>query len=634
MAYPDDRYFIGGATAKNWNDTGSWSDVSGGETGASVPGASDNVFLDAASGAVTLTVNVASACLNFDCTGFTGTFYINQTFEVYGNLTLSADMAITGLYTTNLRGTGGTCLLTCNGNSFSSTLNINVTSSRTVQLQDKLTLRAGSLNLQNGILDTNGQDVLLKGTSLQTISGEITFYNLERKPSTGAVGASLSISSNITVTNNLVLDSNSTNAANRLLITSNTRGTQRTITVGRTGPDAGSVVANYCDFEDIKGVALGTASWDLSAATGGSGDCGGNSDITFTTPDDCFQVGAAGNFSAVTWSETTGGATGQRVPLPQDTVILDANSTTGTMTQNLQRIGSLDCTGFTGTLTTSTACTCYGSITLASGMTLTASTQAYTLAGRGTHTLTSAGKTWAKAFTINAPGGSYTLGDAFVSGTDRLLSITSGTFDANDFNLTIGGLSRSGSATAVLDLGNGTWTMQGIAAGSAWGVLNTNGLTITPGTSTIKFTGEPTAFREQPMAGTYHNVEFATTGSFGFIVRYAPTFSNFKVAPGSNVQFYRSETVTAATWELEGTSDDPITLASDDATLVATIAKSGGGIVHARYCTITRLNASPRPPAAQTFYASDSTGVGDTTGWVFNAPPTPGSYKPRVFLFD
>lgn len=72
----------------------------------------------------------------------------------------------------------------------------------------------------------------------------------------------------------------------------------------------------------------------------------------------------------------------------------------------MPRIGGVNWTGATNTptWTTSTACSVFGSITLISGMTLTASTQAYTFEGRSTYTITNGTKTWAKQFTMNAPG--------------------------------------------------------------------------------------------------------------------------------------------------------------------------------------------------------------------------------------
>ncbi len=50
---------------------------------------------------------------------------------------------------------------------------------------------------------------------------------------------------------------------------------------------------------------------------------------------------------------------------------------------------------------------------LISGMTLTGSTQLYTMEGRGSFTITNATKTWAKAFTFDNPSGTYTIQDAF-----------------------------------------------------------------------------------------------------------------------------------------------------------------------------------------------------------------------------
>lgn len=57
----------------NWNSTSVWSTSSGGPPGASVPTAADDVVLDAASGAITVTLVGTSSCRSLNCTGFTGT---------------------------------------------------------------------------------------------------------------------------------------------------------------------------------------------------------------------------------------------------------------------------------------------------------------------------------------------------------------------------------------------------------------------------------------------------------------------------------------------------------------------------------------------------------------------------------
>lgn len=87
-----DRYWRGGAGIWNTVNTLNWSATSGGAGGASVPTSADNVFLNAASGAVTVTQGASVTCKNFDTSGFTGTisapggYYIS----VFGNLAIGA----------------------------------------------------------------------------------------------------------------------------------------------------------------------------------------------------------------------------------------------------------------------------------------------------------------------------------------------------------------------------------------------------------------------------------------------------------------------------------------------------------------------------------------------------------------
>lgn len=45
----------------DWNNTATWSASSGGAAGASFPVAGDDVFLDAASGAIVVTINVGKS---------------------------------------------------------------------------------------------------------------------------------------------------------------------------------------------------------------------------------------------------------------------------------------------------------------------------------------------------------------------------------------------------------------------------------------------------------------------------------------------------------------------------------------------------------------------------------------------
>jgi hypothetical protein len=95
-----DRYWVGGTDS--WNSVAGtkWATTSGGAGGASVPINADDVFFDAASGAVTATVVGAATCRNLDCTGYTGSISAQNgtvpILTIVGNLTLSATMGSFG----------------------------------------------------------------------------------------------------------------------------------------------------------------------------------------------------------------------------------------------------------------------------------------------------------------------------------------------------------------------------------------------------------------------------------------------------------------------------------------------------------------------------------------------------------
>ena len=147
----------------------------------------------------------------------------------------------------------------------------------------------------------------------------------------------------------------------------------------------------------------------------------------------------------------------------------------------------------------------FGSITLISGMTLTASTETYTFEGRGSYVLTSATKSWGKSFSISIPGGSLTLGDDFVFGNNRTITMVAGTFDAADYAVTGGNLNSSSTVSKTLNMGNGLWTMQG--NNPAWSPGNT--LTVNAEGSTIKFTNSSNndiTFAGGINSKTYNNV--------------------------------------------------------------------------------------------------------------------------------
>jgi hypothetical protein len=418
-----------------------------------------------------------------------------------------------------------------------------------------------------------------------------------------------------------------------LYVRSQTRGTTRTITCN------GTVTVSYCDFEDI--VGAGTANWDISAATGGSGDCGGNSGIIFTTPITCYaKTAVSANLSSSIWYTTSGGSTQSRFPLPQDTMRFDANSITAsgvTITNTLIRLGSID---WTGTLNNPTFAYsggyCYGSFTLVAGMSFApfgANTYTY-FVGRSNTTITTNGRLWNGHIAIESRGGSVSLTDSLTLTTAQQLQFSLGTFNTNNNNMTFNGAGGIGFGVGVktVNLGTSLITFNVIGAGSTgasiWYVTTATGLTLNASSSSMKVLGSWSTNPIQFNGGdlTYGSFELAGTSTIPFLISGSNTFTTFKVNPGRKITF-AAPTTTATTWDFKGTAGNLITIASNTTT-ARTLVKSGGGTVNAEYCTISYSNATP----SSTFYAWSSTDGGNNTGWNISASPNPANSANNLFF--
>jgi len=165
-----DRYWVGGTGLWDSNVGTKWATTSGGAGGASIPTLTDNVFFDAASGAVTVTVSSAE-CANLNFTGFTGSIdgQTNAILYVFGDLILSATMGSFGSALANCSLIGSTSTtVTTNGKqsswagSFGGLL-FSGSSTKVVTLLD-------DLKVQKAIL-RNNTVLTLNNFSLDLISG-------------------------------------------------------------------------------------------------------------------------------------------------------------------------------------------------------------------------------------------------------------------------------------------------------------------------------------------------------------------------------------------------------------------------------------------------------------------------------
>jgi hypothetical protein len=640
------RFWVGGSAT--WDATAGtkWATTSGGAGGAATPTAADDVFLNAASGAVTVTTAASPVCRSIDCTGFTGTLSLQNAttalnigdasggaLKFVSGMTLTlggASCAITFVSTSNNGGagwavtTGGKLMpgMTFNGaggkwvlqdattlgaggnNNITLTAgtldtnNQSVTASsflpsnsntRTITFgSSALTLTAASAlgfnaltvtgltvtantatvtlsgnsgNFNGGSKDWNGLSLVMSGSGTQQIQGSagLTLANVTRT-GTAVKTDSLSVANAFTVTGTFTVNGNS--ATNRVLVQSSPLGTARTIT-------AAAVSFSNVDFTDITGA--GAASWNLSAITGGSGDAGGNSGITFTTPTTRYGV-VAGNWSSTaTWSTTSGGSGGASVPLPQDDVVLNASSAVGSYNIDMARSGkNFDCTGFTRTLSCQVASAWYGSWTLGSGMNFSG-TASQTLGGRGSYTITTAGQTITCSIIVStAATSTYTMQDAFTSNRAAAGAITvaSGTLTTNaqtvalgsaSFSVSGGTLDATGSALSVTSasagmaagtgaLIGGTYSLPASAASTPWSVT---GATVS-GVSVI-FTGASGVGRT--FAGgskTYDSFTHTVADSPGAIaITGGNTFGTLNIGPGRKLTVQSTTNVLTPTLSAE-----------------------------------------------------------------------------------
>jgi hypothetical protein len=166
----------------------------------------------------------------------------------------------------------------------------------------------------------------------------------------------------------------------------------------------------------------------------------------------------------LTYSGSTGtrvitaatGTTGQNINY-YVTAGSDVVSFNNTVTNYLN---TLDFNGFSGTLSgdgTNGARNITGNFRLSSGMTI-ASQGGYTttFAGTsGTKTITTNGQTLDFPINFSGSGATFQLQDAMTAGSTRIFTLTAGTLDLNNYNLTCGLFSSSNSNTRSISFGTG-----------------------------------------------------------------------------------------------------------------------------------------------------------------------------------
>jgi hypothetical protein len=386
----------------------------------------------------------------------------------------------------------------------------------------------------------------------KTVTGANTFNNLTVTAPAAAGLMQLTFDSNQTITGTLTVAG--ATAVRRIFVRSNTLGTQRTLSVG-------TLSADNCDFRDI--AITGTAAGSSPTR---AGDCGGNSGITFPAAKTVYwNLAGTQQWSATAWAPSSGGTPDiNQFPLAQDTAVFDNTGAVGTVTvQAAWNIGGINMSGRT------TACTIdwsnggpfiYGDVLLGSGVT-PGTIGISTLAKRGTQTITSAGNTWSGALTVDSATGVVQLADALTLIAARTLTLTTGTFDAVSYNVTVGLAEISGSNIRTLKMGSGTWTLTG--TGTVWSLLFVSSLSFYKGTANIVISDTSTGARSFNGGGLSYNkltiggatgISTLTFNSNNQFTELASTKTvAHTIALGTTVQ-------TFGKWTVTGTAGNVVTL--------------------------------------------------------------------------
>lgn len=242
---------------------------------------------------------------------------------------------------------------------------------------------------------------------------------------------------------------------------------------------------------------------------------------------DRYWVGGTASWDGTAgtkWALTPGGPGGETVPTTADDVFFTSAST-GTVTIATGNTGakSINCTGFTGTLTGTANISVEGSVTLVAGMT-------YTYTGvvtiRGTGTITTAGKSFS-SLTVSAAGGTVTLGDALNTG-GRIVTIAAGTFTTDNFSVTCSAFQGNGTSARTVNLGSSVVTASATAA-ITFSIVDD--LTFNAGTSEINITDASATLNADSI--TFNNVSFTSTVAGTRTLTGSSTFNNLTLTAPS-----------------------------------------------------------------------------------------------------
>lgn len=499
-------YYWNLAGSQNWSANG-WATSSGGTpSAANFPLSQDTAVFDNAGAAGTVTLDADWYLPNLDMSARTNamTFVMdNRNPSSWGDFKMGTGVTPSSTGTTMTianASPSGTNNFLSNGKTFNFALNFGITTNGNMKLLDAFST-TGVMTFQTGTFDANG---MTAGFDSVAAAGSNTRYLSIAGATINLSGAATLFDVSVTGGLYIYADANTTwvstdnststkywnqivgNMMGRLVIGGNTSSSTFSfsatsvfseITTTKTVPFTlnfgATVVTNKWTLTGAAGrvvtctgtgtlrligtttsgidyLALGTVNFDTTNSTGifyaGANSTGG---VGFTltaapSPRTMYWVGGTGNWSDTThWATSSGGAGGNPVPTPFDTVTFNSASSAGTYTVTIDQTFIYSSTftanaPATGTLTlTGNSNHClYGSATFAAAnVTNGAGNNIYICGDTGNITYTPNGTSTVYNWYVHGRLVNFILGGAINTG--GTFSTGSGTLDTAGYSLTV-----------------------------------------------------------------------------------------------------------------------------------------------------------------------------------------------------
>lgn len=227
--------------------------------------------------------------------------------------------------------------------------------------------------------------------------------------------------------------------------------------------------------------------------------------------------------------------------------------------------------------------------------------------------------------------------DDLIVGPSSSLSLQTGTFNANNKNVTVGSFSSLSGSTRTLTMGSGLWNLTG--SGSVWSIGSTN-LSFNKNTSNIilsnnstttrTFSGGNLAYNKLTISGNTSTSTTLILGNNSFTELASDKIVNHTIQLGSGTN------TTVNTWNIAVPSGNTLSLQSNN-TSYAVLSKSGTGTFPIINTKISYVTLVPQYAAVLT---NSSVIAGSSFGWIYGSnymdkgTDLINKYVPKSYLME